>query len=56
MPFGTEATFSASTSLRMTNGCGTLLLGLPGVPLLAKLARQLAGESGSPSGLLNTSE
>jgi len=31
-PFGTESTFSASTSLRMTNGCGPLGLGLPGVP------------------------
>ena len=55
-PFGTESTFSASTSLRMTNGCGPLGLGLPGVPPLARLVRQLAGESGSPSGLLNTSE
>src|ERR1051326_3656915 len=55
-PLVTAPEFSAMASLRRTVERAIETLTMPGEPFTAVLARQLAGSSGSPFGLMISSE
>src|ERR1041385_7006496 len=56
VPLVTAPKFSAITSLMRTTASGTAAFTIQGEPFRLRLARQLAGSSGSPFGLIISRE